>query len=301
VSAPRSPAPLTLPATLWALLTVLPLAAAAQPTVPEPLRIGVVPYVAIEKLREQLAPIAGHLARALERPVELVFATDYKDALQLVRSGKVPVALLPPVPLAQALRDIPGVALAACQVRQGKPAYRGYLIVRRDSPVRRLEDLRGRSIAFVDRQSTSGYIFPVRLLVSSGLISHERELEGFFEKVEHRGRHDEVLRAVAAGEVDAGAVVDLVLSNSIEADVDPGRVRILARTAPIPHEGVLFGPGLSEQDRRQVREALLALDTRTPQGRNILRPRSGELRINGFTACDATHFAPVLETLEAIH
>jgi ABC-type phosphate/phosphonate transport system substrate-binding protein len=74
--------------------------------------------------------------------------------------------------------------------------YRGCIVARRDSGIRRIEDFQGRSFAFTNRTSTSGYIFPRALLLSRGVeVGEELFLGG----------HSDVVEAVWTGAVDGGA------------------------------------------------------------------------------------------------
>jgi phosphate/phosphite/phosphonate ABC transporter binding protein len=256
-------------------------------------RLGVIPSIGRDRTQVEFEPLARYLGEVLHRPSQLVIAQDYADIRQMLEKRQVDVAILFPLTYAEAEATVPGLALIACSVRQGKPAYRGYILTRREAPYQRLEDLKGQRFAFVDRNSTSGYLYPLELLRARGLVHTEEELATFFREVQFRKSHDNVLRAVVAGEVEAGAVYDGALAQAARLDIDSGALRILARTEPIPHEAVVTAPGVPEAEREALRQAFLALDTRSARGRSVLRPLVTELKFNGFVACEASHFDSV--------
>ena len=278
-----------------ALGLLLGAAAAAQtPAV----RFGLIPAIAPERMHAEFQPVADYLGEKIHRPVELVIAKDYAEISGLIRSRKVDFAVLFPLAYAQAEAAIPGVTLIGCSVRQGKPAYHGYLITRAEGGPRNLAALRGKRIGFVDKGSTSGYLYPVQVLIDAGLISSGADLPRFFSEVKYLKSHDAVLKAVIDGTVDAGAVYDGEVAQAGRLGVDPGRLRILARTAPIPHEAVVAAPGVDDHLREAFREALLSLDTRTPEGRAVLRPLVSELKLNGYVDCPRSVFDPVRKLME---
>lgn len=284
---------------MWPLLALLATLALSQPAAPAaaPLRLGLMPAIAPERERAELQPVADFLTEALHRPVELVVAKDYADISGMISRREVDFAILFPLAFAQAEGTIRDVKLVGCSVRQGKADYRGYIVTRRDSSVHSLGDLAGKKVGFVDKGSTSGYLYPVRVMVREGLAPGEAELARVIDE-RFLKSHDAVLLAVSKGEVDAGAVYDGAVAQATRIGVDPGQLRILARTDPIPHEAVVAAPGVSDATREAFRGALLSLDTRTAKGRAVLRPMVSELKLNGFVACDDHVFDPVRQAAE---
>lgn len=258
-------------------------------------RLGVVPSIPEDSLQAELGPVTTYLGKKIGREVVLVVADDYSDISSRLEAGELDFAILFPLAFAQAHEKDPQVQLIGCSVRQGKPHYRGYIVTRQKSDIRALAQLAGRSIGFVDPGSASGFYFPVQMFRKEGLIATREDLPKFFSDVRFLQSHENVLRAVAAGEIDSGAVVDHALARAVQVGVDLGSLRILARTDPIPHEAVVAAPGTDPTLRAAFREALLSLDTRSTAGREVLRPMSSELKLNGFVDCDESIFAPLRE------
>src|SRR5205823_758131 len=89
---------------------------------------------------------------------------------------------------------------------RGKPVYFSDVVVRRDSPFQSFEDLRGRSWAYNEPHSQSGYGIVRDHLVQTGRIT------GYFERVVEAGYHERALRMVCAGEIEASAIDSHVLA-----------------------------------------------------------------------------------------
>lgn len=185
-----------------------------------------------------------------------------------------------------------GVEVEAAAVRRGWPVYWAAYIVRRDSGIRTFNDLAGKSWAYPDAGSTSGYIFPLVELTQAGIEAGE--------PVE-AGSHNNVVTAVYNGEADFGTTFfsppvgefapwsigdspepfDLTVEESYigeDGNLYVGNLRILdARaniretapdvieqvkvlrlSAPIPNDTLSFGPDFPEDLRTQIVDALIA-------------------------------------------
>lgn len=276
-----------------AVLILLSFSLVAQSPAAPPVRFGLIPSIAHERMEAEFRPVADFLGKRIGRKVELVPAKDYDEIGRMLESRRVDFAILFPLAFAQAMNRTPPVHLLGCSVRQGKPSYRGYFLTRQDSTVRTLQDLKGKRIGFVNKGSTSGYLFPVQVLIGQKLIANEAGLADFFSEIRFLESHDAVLRAVERGEVDAGTVFDLAIAQATRDGLDAGSFRVIGRTAEIPHEAVVSVDGVDPVLRDRFKEALLSLDTRTPEGRAVLRPMATDMKLNGFVDCNEDVFKPV--------
>src|SRR5258708_17935699 len=85
-------------------------------------------------------------------------------------------------------------------LRQGSKTYRSQIVVRADSGINSIEQLRGKKFAFVDPASASGFLFPNALLAGMGL-----DYKTFFSDTIFAGGHDKVIIAVYNKQADGGA------------------------------------------------------------------------------------------------
>lgn len=134
-------------------------------------------------------------------PVELVPSRDYSGVLSGLLNGEIDAAGLGAAGYAAIyLRDPDAVEpLVTLKQEDGSFGYHSVLLVRADSPYQSLDDLRGKSLVFTDRQSTSGYLIPNYELTRQGY-----EPMRFFRRIGFSRGHPQAVRAVLDGEYDAG-------------------------------------------------------------------------------------------------
>ena len=162
---------------------------------------------------------------------------------------KRPVELLPAAPV---FRD--GRAL-------GRPVYFSEVIVRRESPVRTFPGLRGRSWAYNDPCSLSGYYNLLKKLAQMG------EDGGFFSRACCSESHSNSMEMVASGEVDAAAIDSNVRRIQLEAVPElRERLRVIETWGPFPIQPVVLRSNLHPDLKDHLRRALLKIgaDSRVP-------------------------------------
>ncbi len=130
-------------------------------------------------------------------------ASDYNGVIQALSSGQVDYATMGGGSYANVDAQVGGKAVPFLTVRQaeGTTGYYSLMMVRSNSPYRTLADLRGKKIAFVDFNSTSGYIFPRRAMRQQGL-----DPDHFFGETIMAGGATQAAMALVNGRVD-GAVM----------------------------------------------------------------------------------------------
>jgi len=140
--------------------------AAAQST---PLTIVFTPSRDPTALKEAADAFAKTLTELSGVPVRGLVASDYAGVVEALRSRRVDLAFVHPVGYVLANREA-GCRILVRDVWQGKTAYTARFYVRKDRGIHRVEDLRGKTVAFVDPASSSGYIYPMVLLIKQGLV-----------------------------------------------------------------------------------------------------------------------------------
>jgi phosphonate transport system substrate-binding protein len=196
--------------------------------------------------------IAGHVGL----PVELVVGTSF-DQFEGGEADLGVICGLPYVWLA-ARRPPPVEPLAAPVLAGarygGRPVYYSDVIVRRDSPITCLEELRGCSWAYNEPASHSGHTVTLYSLVRMGARP------GFFARVVEAGLHQRVIRLVAAGAVDAAAIDSQVLA--VELRDHPrfvDRLRVVGAFGPSTIQPVVVARRLPDRLKQQVRDVLVGL------------------------------------------
>ncbi len=220
--------------------------------------------------------LIDYLAEKLEMPIQVRDPGNYREVNRLLETGETDVAFVCGGPYVEGRAHF-GLELLAAPVVHGEAVYYSNLIVPAGSPAKTLSDLRGKTFAFTDPQSNSGYLVPV-----ADLAAMDENPESFFNSHLFTFGHDRSIRAVAEGLVD-GAAVDSLIWDFL-AFTQPAltvRARIIARHGPFGTPPVVASPHLDAATSRRVREVLLTMH-QNPRGRQILLA----MRIDRFALID---------------
>ena len=146
-------------------------------------------------------PVAAYLSHELGVKVTIRPANDYAAVIEGQRAGNIHIAQYGGAGYARAA--ITGVATEPFLVQVNNDGTKGYysvFFVRKDSPYRTIADLKGKNLALVDPNSTSGNNVPRFELDKMGIVP-----ESFFKQVVYAGSHENVITALQAGTVDISA------------------------------------------------------------------------------------------------
>ncbi len=235
---------LALAAALW-LLSLAALAAEA------PLTLGLFPYVSRGQLMEFHTPLKLYLEGRLKRPVDLVTAPDFAEFMARTQRGEYDLVLTAPHlgRLAEKRDGYVRVAMTAHEVQ-------GVFLVRRDSGIHRLEDLRGKTVMIAQPISIVHQL-AVEHLRRHGLVP------GKDLRILDTRTHNNALYAPARGEADASATGILLWVNAEPAIREA--MREIDRTPPVPGFMVMAHKRVPPALVRQLRHWLLEYSG-TPEG-----------------------------------
>ena len=171
------------------------------------LRFGLLPAEEAVEMVRQFKGIADYVGKAVGLPTEIFVSQSYNALIEAMEAGKIDVAYLGGSTYVAAYNKGLGVVPMAVARLQGRTYYKSCIITRPDSGIKTLQDLKGKSFAFVTPTSTSGGVGPRFYLNKNGINPEE-----FFKSLIYAGKHDSVFLAVKNKKVDAGAVGDLYFS-----------------------------------------------------------------------------------------
>jgi phosphonate transport system substrate-binding protein len=164
------------------------------------LRVAVAAMISPKETFVYYQELLDHIGRHSGFRVQLIQRKTYEEVNALFLNGEIDLGFICTGPYAAGKTRYGFEALATPQVR-GQPYYQSYLIVPKESPYQRLEDLKGRVFAFTDPDSNTGAMVPRFWLAQLG-----QSPEAFFSKTIFTYSHDNSILAVAKGLVDAAAV-----------------------------------------------------------------------------------------------
>jgi phosphonate transport system substrate-binding protein len=233
------------------------------------------------------------LARLTGIPVRVTVASDYAAVIEALRNRSADLAFVHPVGYVLASREAKATIVAK-NLWHGKSSFTARIYVRRDSGLKSLEELRGKTMAFIDPASSSGYTYPMVLLIERGLVKN-RDPKTFFRDVVFAGSHDAGMRALLNGHVDALASFDMAREQYLADPAERERIVYVAETPAIPEAGIAARAGLDPATFAKVREALLQI--RAPAYAALLKRL---YEIDGFAPAEDREYDPVRAAVEML-
>jgi phosphonate transport system substrate-binding protein len=228
------------------------------------------------------------LEERLQRPIEFVTRSSYREILDLIRSSQLDFAWICGYPFARYRNEL---RLVAVPVWQGKPLYRSYIIVGADDQQpRSILDLAGRVFAYSDPDSNSGHLYP-----RYALIREARDPDAFFARTFYTWAHRLVVRAVAEGVAQGGAVDGYVYD--MVATLQPklvARTRVIQRSPYFGHTPFVARRDIDSSEEQAFFDTLAAMAT-DPRGRDLLR----SMQLDGFVRGNVALFASIAQMMQA--
>lgn len=166
--------------------------------------LGVHPYLQHSEVIHRFTPLAKYLSQQLGMPVDVRVGQSYQAHLDTIGRDQIDIAYLGPVVYVKTLKQFGPKPLLARLEANGKPTFRGHIVVPKSSPITRLEDLKGGVFAFGDPDSTMSTVVPKAMLKQAGIT-----LDDLADYGNYKG-HRNVALTVLAGDADAGAIKEEV-------------------------------------------------------------------------------------------
>lgn len=241
-------------------------------------------------MRARLFAFCSALTKASGLPTEPRDFDDYPSLLDAMAAGSLDLAWLPPILAMRAAsggRSLP----IALPVRRGVSSFHSALFTVVGSAIQRPPDLNGARVAWVDRQSASGY-----LLIRAALRAQGVDLAQAFAEEHFFGSHDAVVQAVLEGTADVGATYlhhDASGTGIWRAGWGDANVHIVARVGPIPSDVIAAGIHVPVSQIRAVQRAL------TSGGHPELAAASSVLmEADKFVVAESAHLKPLEDLLD---
>lgn len=202
--------------------------------------------------------LAQHLSSRLGRPVELRTVDSWEGLAKSLANGETDIALMGPWGYVLANHHADAQVISTI-LYQGKPEYVAVIVTHPDSGLESIQDLlgpkgKGRTFAFGDKGSTSGYLIPRHFFMQQGI-----DPEKHFSRVLYT-KHQAIETQVAAGQLDAGADYNRNRTAMIDQGlIKAERSKIIWQSDPLPNDAVAVSAALFKDKAfvKTVQDALL--------------------------------------------
>jgi phosphonate transport system substrate-binding protein len=240
-------------------------------------RLGVVSFYNPRLMYLKYQPLVDYLSEKTGRHWDLEVSAAYDLTVTNLCDGMVSAAYLGPFSYVRANELCHAVPVVRLQTG-GKATYQSYFMVREDSPLRRLEDLRGKRIGFGAPESTSSHLVPRAMLLKAGLVPGKDII------CDYLLHHERAARSTLVGDVDACAVRDIVGDKFLQRGL-----RILARSDPIPNFPFVIRPDAPPEVHDGLVRALVTLPREDPDVAALMASWDEELAAGFALTSDAEY------------
>lgn len=251
--------------TILLVLSVL-LSAPVRALSSERVVVGLIPELNIFKQKQRFRLLGEYLSKKTGVPVEFTILTRYGNIVDNFTLEKLDGAFFGSFTGALAIRKLGVVPLARPVNLDGSSTYHGFLLVRKDSGIVSVKEMRGKRMAYVDRATTAGYIFPLAYLKEHGVNGES----GFFRETFFTGSHDAAIVAVLDGKADVAAAKHSVYDRVAKENPRVAKeLTIIAESAKVPSNGLCVRADLPDDLQKKLKKALLDLES-DPAGQAVL-------------------------------
>lgn len=253
------------------------------------LTVGLIPSEDSRAMIANSQKMMDMLSASLGMPVKPFVAADYNGVIEALRSKRLDVAYLGPFSyvLGATVADIEAFAVAETK-KAGRTSYHSKVIAHKDSGIKTVADLKGKTFAFVDPSSTSGHLFPKAGLMKAGFNTDKD-----FGRVIFSGSHDSNAIAVQNKKVDAAAIADRILDAAIAKGLAKREDLVEVWTSdPIPESPTVWRKDLSPDLKKRVQAAFL-------QVKDI--PWSDQGLLNGFHPTNDAAYNVIRDTAKLLN
>lgn len=253
-----------------------------------------------QKILASGEPLGRMLERETGLKVKVSVPVSYAAVIDAMGADTIDVAWLAPTAYVRA-KDKVGAEVILAAVRGGSTTSTGRVIVRADSGIVDVGQLKGKRFAFASPTSASGFLYPNALLLARGI-----DYKTYFSETTFVGGHDKVVLAVYNGQVDGAATFGDDVGG-LAADTQAlqegaltgamAKVVAIARTEPIPNDTVRVRRGLPAEIVTRLRDGLLRV-AESAEGGRALKDLD---RVDGLAPSVDRDYEPIRKAAEALN
>jgi len=257
-----------------------------QALVAESLSFGVHPYKSPQKLIKIYKPLVTLLSKRFNRPVKMVIAKDYATHIRNVGNDELDIAYLGPASYVRMVEQFGQKRILARQAIKGSPTFQGKIVIRENSGITSIEQLKGKWFAFGDPNSTMSHLVQRSMLIDNGVTASSLNFNFI-------GSHDNVALGVLTGDYDAGAVKEAVYHKYKSKGL-----KVLATTEKLSEHLFVASNTLSQKLVSDIGDALLELKN-THEGKTAMTSiKSGMTSMLPATDTDYDNLRLMLKKLK---
>ena len=248
---------------------------------PAKLNFGVIPTDSSANMTERFDSLVKYLEKKLGVQVELKTATDYAAVITGMQFKHIDFAYFGPKSYVEAAARANADAFALEVTMDGSKGYYGVIITRKGTDLSTIQDLKGKTWAFTDPNSTSGTLVPMVYFLQELKIDPDK----YFSKVIYSGSHEASMLSVKNGRIDGASTNDLDMARGNGKEWNQEKdFNIIWKSPLIPGSLIAYRKDLPDSLKRALKDAFLTYNDAEGLGR---------LKLKGYTDVTDEMYNPI--------
>lgn len=242
--------------------------------------------------------LAKDLGKVINMEVKEIQASDYTAIIEALRTGKADMAYMGALAVAMGAEraGVTPIVMKAPDGDKAQAVYHSVFVTQKDnSEINSIKDFKGKTIAFVDPDSTSGNLVPTSEIMKAfpdlHLTNEKIHTNGeFFEAVSFSGKHQAGLQAVIKGDVDIVPISDQIMASEFKnGNADENAVKVVHSSAAIPAEAMVVSKTVNEDLKKTLTKFLVEYNNKDYFDKVI---KKADAR---FVECSMEDYQPIVE------
>lgn len=242
--------------------------------------------------------LAKDLGKVINMEVKEIQASDYTAIIEALRTGKADMAYMGALAVAMGAEraGVTPIVMKAPNGDKAQAVYHSVFVTQKDnSEINSIKDFKGKTIAFVDPDSTSGNLVPTSEIMKAfpdlHLTNEKIHTNGeFFEAVSFSGKHQAGLQAVIKGDVDIVPISDQIMASEFKnGNADENAVKVVHSSAAIPAEAMVVSKTVNEDLKKTLTKFLVEYNNKDYFDKVI---KKADAR---FAECSMEDYQPIVE------
>lgn len=226
---------------------------------------GIYPSNTPAKIIQALTPLMEYLSVQSGDTFKLIVTKDYEELTRRIEEKSVDFAWVNTKNFVLLKEKNPSLRYLVTYLEHSKsgqitPYYQSFIVAMKDANITSLEGAQGKHFAFTDKESTSGYAYPMMIFEEQHINPYT-----FFQKVFFLKKHDKVIEALMSHSIEVGAISDGTYYNALEKFGD--RFSILATSQPIPLDAIVASENIPLKESQRIAYILEAIPLDAPSNK----------------------------------
>ncbi|WP_164917256.1 phosphate/phosphite/phosphonate ABC transporter substrate-binding protein [Clostridium sp. JN-9] len=224
---------------------------------------GINPFTTPENIKNMYVPILEKICDSIGYKAKAVIVKDYDALSRGIENDTIDIGWFSPFAYVNAHDRDKVIPLVTPKINN-KISYKGYIITKKDSGIKSVEDLKNKTFGYVDVESASGYLYARHILKTKGLNPDK-----LFKEVTFLGSHYNVIKSVLSGAVDAGATYNEALESGKEQGFNTDEINIISTTEDIPKDALAANPRFNKGLAEKLQQAFISFNNFSGLNSNI--------------------------------